>query len=57
MEWERIGYAALCVIVPVAWGLLVLRVSNAIERRVKAQGQRQGKTEEQATMEPLDYNI
>ncbi len=32
--WKRIAYAAACVVVPVAWGLLVVYISNRIERKI-----------------------
>lgn len=34
MTWELIGYALTCVVAPVAWGLLVVRISNRIDRRL-----------------------
>jgi hypothetical protein len=57
MFWERIGYAALCVIVPVAWGLLVWWTSNHIEKVVLAHGRRKGQDDAEATMPPIDYHI
>jgi hypothetical protein len=35
---ERIAYAAACVLVPLAWGLLVYRFSNSIEKAITALG-------------------
>ncbi len=55
--WERIAYALLCVIAPVAWGLLVLRVSNRIEARVRESGRGRPGEEARAEMPPLDYHI
>ena len=57
MSWRSIGYAALCVIVPSAWGMIVVWVSRQVEKRVLQQGRRKGKSDEQATMPPLDYHI
>ncbi len=57
MNWASIGYAALCVIVPVAWGLLVWRASDQIERWVLQQGRRKGQDDAQATLPPIEYHI
>lgn len=32
---KSVGYAVLCVIVPIAWGLLVVQVTGFIERRLR----------------------
>lgn len=34
MAWQTIGYAALCVLAPVAWGLAVYWASARLERRL-----------------------
>ncbi|HZP84193.1 MAG TPA: hypothetical protein VFB21_21305 [Chthonomonadaceae bacterium] len=57
MDWNRFLYVAACVVVPVAWGLVVLWVSNRIETLVLRQGRRKGLKDEEAAMPPLDYHI
>jgi len=49
MPSSGIGYALLCVTVPMAWGLLVVWLSNRIEDRL-----RRGKERE---IPPIDYHI
>jgi hypothetical protein len=34
MPPKSIAYAALCVVVPVAWGLIVYKISSVVEKRV-----------------------
>lgn len=34
MNWHILGYALLCIIAPVAWGLLVYKASTIVEGRV-----------------------
>ena len=36
MSFRAIGYGVLCVAVPLAWGLLVVLISNAIERKLRS---------------------
>ena len=55
MTWERIGYAALCVIVPVAWGLMIYAVSTWIEKRLRPGEEESGETPTETL--PLDYHI
>ncbi len=57
MLWERIGYAVACVVVPVAWGMLVWWASNRIEKRVLLHGRRKGQDDAQATLPPIEYHI
>jgi hypothetical protein len=51
MIWHSIGYCALCIICPVAWGLIVYGISSRIERRVLA-----SRTSREDVL-PLDYHI
>jgi hypothetical protein len=59
MLWDKIGYAALCIVVPVAWGLLIYRMSNFIENRLfhtaKSHINNRRKTDKPTL--PLDYHI
>ena len=62
MAWDKIGYAALCVVVPVAWGLLIYGASSLIEKRVLSRRPTGLKDEthpdgaDETTL-PLDYHI
>jgi hypothetical protein len=38
VSWRTIGYALACVLVPVAWGLVVVWVSNRLEARIRRRG-------------------
>jgi hypothetical protein len=57
MTWGEIGYALICVVVPVAWGLAVLWASNVIEAMVLRRGRRKGQDDTEATLPPIDYHI
>jgi len=35
VSWSTAGYALACVLVPVAWGLVVVWVSNRLEERIR----------------------
>jgi hypothetical protein len=35
VSWRTVGYALACVLVPVAWGLVVVWVSNRLEARIR----------------------
>jgi len=54
MDWGQIGYVAACVIVPVAWGLLVVWVSNRIDRRLLRSVRPAGK---RRPPRPIEYHI
>ncbi len=43
MNWTLIGYSLACVVVPVAWGLIIVWVSNRMDRRLFRDSQRQRK--------------
>jgi len=61
MNWHTLGYALLCVIAPITWGLLVYEASTIIERRVlkksssKAQSTRRKHGDDETL--PLEYHI
>ncbi len=57
MSWELLGYAAVCVVVPAAWGLIVYWASSRIEKRVlrRHDGTEHADGEDGAL--PLDYHI
>lgn len=58
MPWKPISYTLLCVVLPVAWGLMVYWTSSLIERRVLRQSRPTSgeATPHEATL-PLDYHI
>ena len=62
MLWKSFAYALLCVTVPVVWGLVVYRVSNLLEHRLRrklhsASGTTAVQEEAQDTVLPLEYHI
>ncbi len=56
MTWTQWGYAALCVFVPMLWGLGVYAVSSRIERRV-LRGRPEADPPGEDDGLPLDYHI
>lgn len=56
MTWERWAYVGACVVVPVAWGLIVFALSNVIEARVHKRARERGDVEK-PPMPPIDYHI
>jgi hypothetical protein len=57
MNWKLASYVLACVVVPVAWGLLVVWASNRIETFLKRQRSEHRGSEEEASLPPLDYHI
>ena len=58
MDWKQAGYAALCLTVPVLWGLAVYWISGLIEKRAlrdRPSPQEQNGAEMPGL--PLDYHI
>jgi len=53
MNWEHVGYAAACVVVPVGWGIVVVWASNHIERRLFGRRSRRRRRKER----PIEYHI
>ena len=53
---NKIGYGLLCLIVPLAWGLLVVWASGRVEAFLSRRHPRKNKTVEKA-MPPIDYHI
>jgi hypothetical protein len=53
INWSVVGYALLCIVVPLAWGLLVVRISNGIEHKLRGNG-KSGSAED---VPPIDYHI
>jgi hypothetical protein len=51
----RALYALLCVVVPIAWGLVVVFLSNAIERAARRRRKRDGGKDE--PFPPIEYHI
>ena len=50
MNWEMIGYSLACVIVPVAWGLIIVWISNRLDQRLLRGGTR-------SREHPIEYHI
>jgi hypothetical protein len=57
MFWKEAGYAALCICVPVLWGLAVYRISSLIEKRVLRHRRSPQESESEKPSLPLDYHI
>ena len=62
MFWKEAGYAALCISIPVLWGLAVYRISSLIEKKALRQPPTQQPTAPQEQDGetpglPLDYHI
>ena len=50
-------YAFACVLVPIAWGLIVVWVTNRLENRLFRQTNRTGAENESASPPPIDFHI
>lgn len=57
MNWGRIAYALACVIVPIAWGLVIVWVSNRMDRRFLAKASARADGSPEATPPPIEYHI
>ena len=57
MPWRLVGYALACVVLPMAWGLLVVAVSNRAERALSKRRGPDGSAEEASPLPPIDYHI
>jgi hypothetical protein len=60
MNSQTPAYAATCILLPAAWGLLVYWISNIIEKRVlKSKTSQDNARDSQTTDDPLplDYHI
>jgi hypothetical protein len=57
MVWSRLGYIALCVLVPAAWGLVVVWLSNRVEAWLRRRHKAKNGEQTPAEMPPLDYHI
>jgi hypothetical protein len=56
MSWQLLGYAVICVALPVLWGLGVVWASNRIERVVLRR--RKGAAAQRAeALPPIEYHI
>lgn len=50
MNLELIGYSLACVVVPVAWGLIIVWISNRMDRRLLRGSKRSHE-------QPIEYHI
>jgi hypothetical protein len=57
LSWSAIGYALACVIVPAAWGLIVVWASNHLDHRMLRHGRRQGEANKPPPPPPIEYHI
>ena len=55
-SWENIGYALLCLLLPVGWGLAVVWASNWIERRLLGT-RRSRHGSRRRPVRPIEYHI
>ncbi len=55
MDWGKVAYVLACLIVPVAWGLIVVWTSNWVEEQVWRRGRRKGRRRKR--MRPIEYHI
>ena len=53
MKLPAIGYALLCITAPMVWGLLVVWISNRIERKLRGDK----RPECAQDVPPIDYHI
>ena len=51
------AYALACVLVPVAWGLIVVWVSNRIDQRLVRRNGRKGSGGRRRAPRPIEYHI
>ncbi len=57
MFWKEAVYAALCISVPVLWGLAVYRISSLIEKRALRGHPSSQESDIERPGLPLDYHI
>jgi len=57
MTWRSIAYALACVLVPVAWGVVVVWISNRIERRVLGHDAGDETDSGKRKPPPIEYHI
>jgi hypothetical protein len=57
LSWSSVGYALACVIVPVAWGLIVVWVSNHLDQWFLHHDRRKGRTDKLRPPHPIEYHI
>lgn len=52
MSWTQMSYALACVLVPIGWGLLVVWISNRLDRRLLENAGEEGRKPH-----PIEYHI
>jgi len=57
MTWESVGYATLCVVVPVVWGVIVVWMSNWIERHLGGSHRGSDRQRKRRPPRPIEYHI
>jgi hypothetical protein len=56
MSFDLLGYAVICIVVPVVWGVAVVWASNRIERIVLRR-RKSSKGRRQKGLPPIEYHI
>jgi hypothetical protein len=56
LTWHTVGYALACVFVPVAWGLIVVWISNRLDARILRHDRRTGHRGRRRPR-PIEYHI
>jgi hypothetical protein len=54
VSWQLIGYALACVVTPFAWGLVIVWVSNRMDRRLVRRRPHGGRRK---LPRPIEYHI
>jgi hypothetical protein len=54
VSWHLIGYALACVVTPLAWGLVIVWVSNRMDRRLVRRRPSSGRRK---LPRPIEYHI
>lgn len=52
MDWRVLAYALACVVVPIGWGLVIVWISNRMDRRLLQRG-----GEGARRPPPIEYHI
>jgi len=57
MDWRLLGYAVACVVIPAAWGVLVVGASSWVERVLQKRHRPEPSLPEETHLPPIDYPI
>lgn len=56
MSWRTVAYAVACVVVPIVWGVVVVRTSTWAEHLLQRR-RRAAPPAEEVAFPPIDYHI